>query len=108
MIEVYERFDGSGDKDEMREFELARCMKWLGVPLSAGRRKELWLQVDLDKSNKIDSHEFLKLVHLLREDEMKAAKEVLESMESKCCYFEEAQLKDFLASLGYFPPKHLR
>ena len=61
LEEVYEKFDGS-QKGEMREFELARAMNWLGYPLSQSRRRELWCKVDVDKSNKIDCGEFLKLV----------------------------------------------
>jgi len=106
LEEVFDKFDGSG-RQEMREFELARAMNWLGYPLSQTRRRELWCRVDVDKSNKIDKGEFLKLVRILREDETKASRVVLSQLSSSAKFFQDSELKNFLFKLGYAPPPPL-
>jgi len=103
MLAVYRQNDKAG-KGELREFELAHAVNFLGYPLSHSRRRTLWCQVDVDKNNYIDETEFLKLVRLLREDETAAVEALLE----KCAgqgKLRDKDIKEMLGSLGYKLPE---
>jgi Ca2+-binding EF-hand superfamily protein len=109
LTDVYNRHD-KGGKGELREFELARCFTWMGYPLSQHRRRELWCRVDVDKTESIELGEFLKLVRLLREEEISAARELLASCEhlkGGGSFLPEASLKKMLLQLGYMPSQQL-
>lgn len=110
LTDIYERHD-KGGKGELREFELARCFNWMGYPLSQQRRRELWCRVDVDKTESIELGEFLKLVRLLREEEVESAREVLDSCQhlkgSNKSNLPESVLKNMLIKLGYGPPPNI-
>lgn len=110
LTDVFNRHDG-GAKGELREFELGRCFNWLGYPLSVQRRRELWVRVDVDKTESIEPSEFLKLVRILREEETAAVKSLL----SNCPHIKgsgksvlpEESFNNMLKDLGYFLPKDI-
>jgi Ca2+-binding EF-hand superfamily protein len=101
LTEIFNRNDSKGSGN-MREFELARALTWLGYPVSPHKRRQLWVLVDLDKTNSIEVGEFLKLVRLLREEEMLAAKKMLEKHRD-AKKLREKDLKDMLITLSYAP-----
>jgi Ca2+-binding EF-hand superfamily protein len=106
LTEVFNRHDDQG-QGELREFELARCLNWLGYPLSAQRRHELWCRVDVDKTESIELGEFLKLIRILREEETSGVRQALiqcEKAGSKT-HMPEPILKGMLLKLGYSPPQ---
>lgn len=99
LASVFKRFDGCG-KNRLREFELARAIDWLGYPVSRQRRLHLWCKFDADKSGWLELGEFLKLVRLLLQEEVTAARALLvESPEPT-----DSDLKAMLAKLGYVLP----
>jgi len=98
LMSTYKSCDRVG-KEELREFELAHVMNWLGYPLSHSRRRKLWCYVDLDKNNYIDPSEFLKLVRLLREEETRAAQKLLEL--SGNVMPREKEVKEMVFKLNY-------
>jgi len=101
LMVVYKQSDRQGS-GELREFELAHCLNWLGYPISHARRRKLWCIVDVDKNNFIDPGEFLKLVRLLREEETSFAKKLLEISAGQGMP-REKDVKDMLFKLGYHP-----
>merc|ERR1712178_137752 len=107
LMDIFNRHDRGG-KGELREFELARCFNWLGYPLSQKRRRELWVRVDVDKTESIEHAEFLKLVRILREEETAACRDVLENCVhlkgSSKSQLPESTFNNMLRSLGYYPP----
>jgi len=101
LTAVYKAFDQGGD--ELREFELARAINWLGYPISPDRRRKLWIRVDRDKTNSIDEGEFLMVFRLLREEEAQAAQILLYKMGEDDLQIDERELKAMLNRLGYAP-----
>jgi len=113
LVDVFNRHD-SGASGQLREFELARALNWLGYPLSQQRRRELWCTVDVDKTESIEQGEFLKLVRLLREEETKYSEGLLKEVDQQTDqknqrqpYLPEPMLKSMLYKMGYFPPQHI-
>jgi len=106
LTDVFNRHDQTG-KGELREFELARCFNWMGYPLSQQKRRELWCRIDVDKTESIDLSEFLKLAHILREEETSAARSVLEQCSKTGSKVTEPILKNMLLKLGYSPPQQI-
>mmetsp|Transcript_16148 Transcript_16148/g.34921 ORF Transcript_16148/g.34921 Transcript_16148/m.34921 type:complete len:825 (+) Transcript_16148:59-2533(+) len=106
LMATFKMCDRTG-QGELREFELAHVMNWLGYPLSHSRRRKLWCYVDVDKNNFIDPNEFLKLVRLLREEETRAAQKLLEVSNSGQSMPRERDVKDMLYKLGYHPSAQL-
>eukprot|EP00928_Gymnodinium_smaydae_P047056 TRINITY_DN31394_c0_g1_i1.p1 TRINITY_DN31394_c0_g1~~TRINITY_DN31394_c0_g1_i1.p1 ORF type:complete len:866 (-),score=223.91 TRINITY_DN31394_c0_g1_i1:117-2618(-) len=96
---------------EMRDFELAFAMIWLGYPLAPARRRALWCKIDVDKTEGVSLREFLKLIRLLREDEVEAAETFLaaaeETDDASGKFLRESGLRDMLNRLGYAPPMAL-
>lgn len=106
LTDVFNRHDKMG-QGELREFEFARCLNWLGYPLSQQRRRELWCRVDVDKTESIEISEFLKVIRILREEETHKAKDLLERVKrsaAKNRNLSDQAMKDLLMSLGYHPP----
>lgn len=103
LLSVYRMFDGTRNR-ELREFELARAINWLGYPLSQSRRRQLWCKIDVDRTDSIDEHEFLKLARLLREEESFEARQMLSHL-SDTRGLPQQDLKMLLVRLGYAPPK---
>jgi len=101
LLAVYKQSDRQGN-GELREFELAHCLNWLGYPISHARRRKLWCIVDVDKNNFIDPGEFLKLVRLLREEETTFAKKLIDISAGQGVP-REKDVKDMLFKLGYHP-----
>jgi len=113
LVDVFNRHDTAA-RGELREFELARALNWLGYPLSQQRRRELWCRVDVDKTESIENNEFLKLVRLLREEETKYSEDLLKEVEKHAMVMNRRQshlpeplMKKMLYKLGYFPPQHI-
>lgn len=113
LEEVFTRHDQS-EQGQLREFELGHALDWLGYPLSKQRRRQLWCRVDVDKTETIERGEFLKLVRLLREEEIAEAKAVLQEHTDRVKYnksggprshLPESLLKAMLVKLGYAPPQ---
>eukprot|EP00928_Gymnodinium_smaydae_P010582 TRINITY_DN13988_c0_g1_i1.p1 TRINITY_DN13988_c0_g1~~TRINITY_DN13988_c0_g1_i1.p1 ORF type:complete len:884 (+),score=226.78 TRINITY_DN13988_c0_g1_i1:86-2653(+) len=107
LQEVFNKHDTLGE-GEIREFELARAMNWLGYPLSHQRRRVLWCQVDVDKTDSISYKEFLKLIRLLREEETLAAEHLLETAKANDDagkFVRESGMRSMLNKLGYAPPQ---
>merc|ERR1712151_255474 len=106
LTEVFVKHDAL-QKGEMREFELARALNWLGYPLSHQRRQMLWCNVDVNKSDTVDSKEFLKLIRLLREEETSAAVALIEKAQKSATggTIREEHMRDMLNRLGYAPPQ---
>lgn len=102
LLAVYRMFDTT-DKNELREFELARALSWLGYPLSSHRRHVLWCKVDIDMTGDINSKEFLKLMRLLREEEVEAVRQTFQRHEGDEP-LTESELQSLLNRLGYAPP----
>jgi len=101
LTKVFHKFDRS-KKGCLREFELAHAFNWLGYPLSKHRRDELWCRVDTDRSGTLETREFLKLLRLLREEEIATVRKLLaKHIQDK--YIQEQDLKNMLHSLGYAP-----
>lgn len=100
LMSTYRQCDRIG-KEELREFELAHVLNWLGYPLSHARRRKLWCYVDVDRNNFIDPGEFLKLIRLLREEETRFAQKLLEGPRGGMP--DEKAVKDMLYKLGYHP-----
>jgi len=101
FVEIYTKFDKL-EKGEMREFELAHALNWLGFPISHQRRRKLWCMVDMDKSNSIDQGEFLKLVRMLREEETQVCRDLLEKRAGKG-KLRDKVLRELMSALGYSP-----
>lgn len=101
LKEVFEKHD-TKNTGNLREFELARCLTWLGYPISPHKRRQLWCKVDVDKTNSIEENEFLKLVRLLREEETSMAAKLLEKS-PEGGLLREKDLKDTLVRLAYVP-----
>lgn len=99
LLALYKQFDNRGT-GELREFELAHALNFLGYPLSAARRRKLWCDVDVDKTNSIDPSEFLALLRLLREEETSAAKKLVHNSAGQG-QPREKDIKAMLHRLGY-------
>eukprot|EP00929_Paragymnodinium_shiwhaense_P112861 TRINITY_DN81127_c0_g1_i1.p1 TRINITY_DN81127_c0_g1~~TRINITY_DN81127_c0_g1_i1.p1 ORF type:complete len:871 (-),score=299.74 TRINITY_DN81127_c0_g1_i1:41-2653(-) len=112
LQEVFTRHD-TEDNEELREFELAHALTWLGYPISQQRRRQLWCKVDVDKTDSIDESEFLKLIRLLREEEVVFAKQTLEEAgnlkdsNSAQAWLKETGIMTMLNRMGYCPPDAL-
>lgn len=105
LIDTFAKFETRG-QGELREFELARAMTWLGQPHSHQRRKQLWLKVDVDRSGYIDPGEFLKLMRLVREEETGHIRAMLKHIKTEDG-FRGSDLKDILFKMGYAPAHHV-
>eukprot|EP00747_Dinoflagellata_sp_TGD_P149704 gnl/TRDRNA2_/TRDRNA2_177042_c0_seq7.p1 gnl/TRDRNA2_/TRDRNA2_177042_c0~~gnl/TRDRNA2_/TRDRNA2_177042_c0_seq7.p1 ORF type:complete len:383 (+),score=89.47 gnl/TRDRNA2_/TRDRNA2_177042_c0_seq7:353-1501(+) len=101
LNDVFHRHDMQGCQ-QLREFELARALAWLGYPLSLHQRQELWCRVDVDKTGSLEAGEFLKLMRLLREEEAMAAQALLKR-NAGGLKVAEKDLQNTLATLGYAP-----
>jgi len=100
LLEVYRLFDKAG-KGELREFELAHAVNWLGYPLSHSRRRKMWVEVDVDKNNSVDEGEFLKMARKLREDETAAAQALIDRLNG--AQPRKKDIEELLLKLGYTP-----
>jgi len=99
-METFKRFDKTG-QGQLRQFELARVLNWLGYPHSKHRQAELWVRVDVDKSGFVEAGEFLKLLRFLREEEVAAARGAVAEVPG--APLEEPDVRRLLNSLGYAP-----
>jgi calcium-binding protein CML len=117
ITDVFKKHDARGS-GELRDFELARALHWLGYPLSHQKRQILWCNVDVNKSDSIDLKEFLKLIRLLREEETSVATLVIEKDQAykpnhignkrdSGVGIREEQLRNMINKLGYAPPPAL-
>jgi len=108
LVDVFKKHDQRGE-DQLRDFELARALNWLGYPLSHQKRRQYWCKVDVDKTDSIDSTEFLKFVRLLREDETATAKQLIACSQGAddSAYLRESDLRELLNRMGYTPPVNI-
>jgi len=92
---------GSG---HMREFEMINALTWLGITMPPARRHELWCKVDIDKSDMIEKNEFLKMMRILRDQDIQSAQNLLALCEIKHSgRLGEEDVKDMLIRMGHAP-----
>jgi len=96
-------FDANAD-GKMREFEMVNALTWLGYSMPPNRRKELWRKVDIDKSDMIERMEFLKMMRILRDQDVQISQNLLALCELKHSgKLAENVVKDTLVRLGHAP-----
>lgn len=106
-VEVKELMDAfkqlGKHKEQLREFEVLHVARGLGFALSQSRLRLLWCAVDINKSETINDTEFLKLMRMLREIEVKEVCNLLSEAIKENRVITGTQFKTILNKMGYSP-----